>query len=268
MLAPHGRTPTISPPAHQLYRALIDTLLATGTLPDDAALATATGLGDAQARAALDELVAADWAGRDEGDALVALYPFSIVPTATTGQLDGAERHAMCAIDALGIAPMLGQTTTIRSTCPVSDTPLTLTVTPDGIQAHEPPTLAVIYRRATGPAHLNRCGATRFFRSPADGHTWLASHGGPADTLLTPAEGFARAPDLRPLVSRRHRGRVSRRGDRRSHARELSVARAGAIVRGARGCAQGSAPPAARRIGVGGSGPSGATVNRAGWPHN
>jgi hypothetical protein len=45
-------------------------------------------------------------------------YPFSGDPTAFTVVLpDGRARFACCAIDALGIAPMLGQPITIRSRC-------------------------------------------------------------------------------------------------------------------------------------------------------
>lgn len=192
MIAPHGRALTVSPSAHQVYRALVDALLATGALPDDATLARATGLPVAEVRAALAALVAGDWAGRDETGAIVALYPFSVTPTATTVQLAGVTRHAMCAIDALGIAPMLGRATTIQSTCPVSGEALTLTVEPGGVREYAPATLAVLYRRAAGPAHLNRCGATRFFRSPEDGRRWLATNGGPDDVILSPAAGFAR----------------------------------------------------------------------------
>ncbi len=45
-------------------------------------------------------------------------YPFSAFPTPFVVQLaDGQERYACCAIDALGIAPMLGQRVRIRSRC-------------------------------------------------------------------------------------------------------------------------------------------------------
>jgi hypothetical protein len=196
MIAPHGRALTISPPAHRVYRALVDALLATGGLSDDATLAQTTGLTVTEIHAALDALVTADWAGRDAAGAIVTLYPFSVTPTTTIVQLADVTRYAMCAIDALGIAPMLGQTTTIQSTCPISGEALTLTVESDGVREYAPATLAVLYRRAAGPAHLNRCSATRFFRSPDDGRRWLATNGGPDDVLLAPDEGFARGRQI------------------------------------------------------------------------
>ena len=44
MSAPNGRTLVIGADAHAVYRALIDALLAVGTLPDAGALARLTGL--------------------------------------------------------------------------------------------------------------------------------------------------------------------------------------------------------------------------------
>ena len=60
-------------------------------------------------------------------------YPFSAAPTAFVVRLpDGRERYVCCAIDALGIAPMVGQRIQIRSLCHHSHRPLEFFVTPEG----------------------------------------------------------------------------------------------------------------------------------------
>jgi hypothetical protein len=60
-------------------------------------------------------------------------YPFSAVPTPFVVRLaDGRERYACCAIDALGIAPMLGQRVHIRSQCHHCGAPLELSADPGG----------------------------------------------------------------------------------------------------------------------------------------
>jgi Alkylmercury lyase len=60
-------------------------------------------------------------------------YPFSAFPTPFVVQLaDGQERYACCAIDALGIAPMLAQRVRIRSRCHHCGEPLELGVAPAG----------------------------------------------------------------------------------------------------------------------------------------
>jgi len=60
-------------------------------------------------------------------------YPFSAFPTPFVVQLaDDQERYACCAIDALGIAPMLAQRVRIRSRCHHCGEPLELEVDPAG----------------------------------------------------------------------------------------------------------------------------------------
>ena len=65
-------------------------------------------------------------------------YPFSAFQTPFVVQLaDSQERYACCAIDALGIAPMLGQRVRIRSYCHHCGEPLELGVdqTGSGLEA-------------------------------------------------------------------------------------------------------------------------------------
>jgi hypothetical protein len=61
-------------------------------------------------------------------------YPFSAAPTAFAVDLgDGrGERFACCAIDALGLAPMLGHAVRIHSRCHHCAAPLALGVSPSG----------------------------------------------------------------------------------------------------------------------------------------
>lgn len=60
-------------------------------------------------------------------------YPFSAAPTSFVVRLAGGqERYACCAIDALGVAPMVGQPVHVRSRCHHCGTSLEFVVTPDG----------------------------------------------------------------------------------------------------------------------------------------
>lgn len=60
-------------------------------------------------------------------------YPFSAAPTPFRVRLSGGrDRYACCATDALGFAPMLGETVEIRSQCHHCGAPLDLSATPDG----------------------------------------------------------------------------------------------------------------------------------------
>jgi hypothetical protein len=60
-------------------------------------------------------------------------YPFAAGPNPFAVVLaDGRERYACCAIDALGLAPMVDERLTVRSRCHHSGAPLVFAVTPDG----------------------------------------------------------------------------------------------------------------------------------------
>lgn len=61
-------------------------------------------------------------------------YPFSAAATPFAVDLGGGRgaRYACCAIDALGLAPMLGQPVRIRSRCHHCAMPLELSVDPSG----------------------------------------------------------------------------------------------------------------------------------------
>ena len=90
---------------------------------------------DGPAQAVHEALVALD------GDDLIRIrdgqvdiaYPFSAWPTPFVARLPGAkERYACCAIDALGIAPMVGSRVEIRSRCHHCTMPLEFSIEPDG----------------------------------------------------------------------------------------------------------------------------------------
>jgi alkylmercury lyase-like protein len=67
------------------------------------------------------------------GDTVTFAYPFAAAPSAWTVRWpDGRERHACCAIDALGMAPMLGHAVHVSSRCHHSGAPLELAVGPSG----------------------------------------------------------------------------------------------------------------------------------------
>jgi hypothetical protein len=70
---------------------------------------------------------------------VVLAYPWSATPTAFAAVLgDGRVRWACCAIDALGVAPMLGRPVTVRAGCHHCDERFELAVTPDGLPGDSP----------------------------------------------------------------------------------------------------------------------------------
>ena len=90
-------------------------------------LAALPGASDALAALDGDDLI------RIRAGQIDLAYPFSAAPTSFALRLPGGrERFAVCAIDALGVAPMLGESVHIASVCHHCHAPLALSVTPDG----------------------------------------------------------------------------------------------------------------------------------------
>lgn len=82
-------------------------------------------------------------------------YPFSAIQTPFVVQLaDGQDRYACCAIDALGIAPMLGQHVHIRSQCHHCRTSLQVSVDPDGPSPEARGVMVWIGKQAEGQRRI------------------------------------------------------------------------------------------------------------------
>jgi hypothetical protein len=90
------------------------------------------GVEPAAARRALVALDDADLI-RIQGGHVDVAYPFTASPTPFVVRWpDGRERFACCAVDALGIAPMIGRSIDIRSRCHHCGEALELASTPEG----------------------------------------------------------------------------------------------------------------------------------------
>lgn len=123
----------IDPVSREVLRTIHDRFVAEGGPVEAEAVARHL---PGHARREVDEAI-----GRlDERDLILAqdgkvmlAYPFAATPTAFRVCLpDGRERYAVCAIDALGIAPMVGQPVRVRSSCHHCGEPLEIDVRPDG----------------------------------------------------------------------------------------------------------------------------------------
>jgi hypothetical protein len=82
-------------------------------------------------------------------------YPFSASPTPFVVRLAaGHERFACCAIDALGLAPMLGQRVQVRSQCHHCGTPLEFSVAPEGPGPEAQDVMVWVGKRGEGQGRI------------------------------------------------------------------------------------------------------------------
>jgi hypothetical protein len=115
---------------------------------------------------------------RATGEVLVA-YPFSARPRGHSVLLNSAARvEAMCAIDALGIAPMLQLPIEITSHDPLSGAEIWVRLDP-GEGAWWEPTTAVVLAGSPccdGPSFRGCCDVLNFFQSEESANSYLADH--------------------------------------------------------------------------------------------
>lgn len=115
-----------------VHRAVLRLLLAGAGPIAGAAIAAASGLALDSVEAALGRLELADFLLVTEGRVRLA-YPLSAAPTGFAVAFeDGRICHACCAIDALGLPAMTGETAIIRASCHHCGEALALRVGPEG----------------------------------------------------------------------------------------------------------------------------------------
>jgi Alkylmercury lyase len=128
---------------------------------------------------ALATLAREDLVHRGADGAIAVAYPFSGRPTAHRVRFpNGHEVDAMCAIDALGIAPMFGERIEVESRDPESGDVIRARVAPDGA-AEWWPERAVVVAGAIhdqGDACCGCCPVLNFFAAPGNAERWLVQH--------------------------------------------------------------------------------------------
>jgi len=184
------------PPADRhLHRALLTAFLTTGQLPALDALSEATGLSLDDVSKRLTALADGDYLAFDPAGHLTCLYPFSAVLTPHVVVIEGKRRYAMCSIDALGMAAMLGQEVTIAATCAHCGKPLRLVVRSGAVVQHDPPeTVVIAHRDEAGSAADRCCPFTLFACGDEHAQTVVAQLAG--STLLSLAEALPQAEGI------------------------------------------------------------------------
>src|SRR5262249_50984008 len=130
-----------------IYRAFLDR---GGPVPVEAILTALPGTARSSVERELATLDEDDLIQVRDGQVAIA-YPFSSPPTPfIVGLADRGARYVCCAIDALGLAPMLGEPVTVSGRCHGSGQPLAFVVTPDGPGPEAAGIMVWVGRRAEG----------------------------------------------------------------------------------------------------------------------
>jgi hypothetical protein len=187
------RQAALTPSERELHRSILRAL-AEGrhvTAPELSELGAAQGL---DADSALAVLEANDLVHLDPVSGAVRVaYPFSAAPTPHRVSLDsGVEVFAMCAIDALGIPAMTGESAEIRSPDPSTGASIEISLGPIGAGEWRPAQAMVVLAcgRAGEPSATCMCPGTNFVASPASGQALLATLPACSATLLSLPEAI------------------------------------------------------------------------------
>ncbi|WP_274536127.1 organomercurial lyase [Streptomyces sp. CB03234] len=173
-----GRLAPVDGGQRAVQQAVLRAFATHGRAPTEAELTAAAEPYGVPVDRVLAALSAADHLSVDARGRIRAAYPFSPVPTAHRVRIAGGpEVWAMCAVDALGIAPMLGRDVEIRSADPVTGQAVTVAFR-DGTAVWEPPSAVVLARTGScaGPAVDVCCGTLNFFAGPASARRWADDH--------------------------------------------------------------------------------------------
>ena len=198
----------------RVHRALLDAVIATGAVRGMVDLAASGGMSAVEVEASLEALVRADYLGRTPAGEITCLYPFSIAPTPHVVVIDGAHRHAMCSIDALGVAAMLGRAVAIEGGCAECGAVLRVEVEPGRIVRAVPAETVVVARRSGAEQACEVCCPGTLFACRRDHAEVLASRS-PATEVVPLGEALGHAEAIlarlldETLPAQRPRSRVT-----------------------------------------------------------
>ena len=170
-----SRHARLSGPERTLYLWILRRFATSGR-PTRAELAETAARVGADLEATLATLAREDLVHLDDDREIAVAYPFSGRPTAHHVRFSSGHRvDAMCAIDALGIAPMFGDTIEVESADPRTREPIHVRLPPSGAGTWEPAGAVVV----TGAVHCGGdsfggcCPALNFFAGHESAQRWL-----------------------------------------------------------------------------------------------
>ena len=169
-----GRHQHLSDAERELYFWVLRRFAASGRPSGAETRATALRLGLDTDRA-LTTLAAQDLVHFDQAGEIVVAYPFSGRPTEHRVRFAGGhEADAMCAIDALGLAPMFDEAIEINSRDPVTGERIVVKLTRTGTGSWQPEGAVVVCGASGGgESCCSCCPVLNFFASAENGERWL-----------------------------------------------------------------------------------------------
>jgi alkylmercury lyase len=169
----------LEPAQDRVWRTVLELFARLGRPPHLHEVSKEICLSIENIRTLVSELQALDLLGSDASAAVILYaYPFTGEQTEHRVQLRGHWLHAVCAIDALGVAGMFRTDVVIESTCRACAKRIEIGTVQGGESlSHALPVDAVVWYDLaySGRAAASCCPAIAFFCSDAELHHWLSA---------------------------------------------------------------------------------------------
>jgi hypothetical protein len=163
----------------RVWRTVLELFARSGRPPHLLEIGDETGFSVENLRTFIAELAAYDLLGSDPSDDVILYaYPFTGDPTEHRVRLRGRQLHAVCAIDALGIAAMFGTDVVIESSCRACGGGIEVVTAQGGkSMSYARPIDAVVWYDLaySGCAAVSSCQSIAFFCSDAQLQQWLTA---------------------------------------------------------------------------------------------
>jgi alkylmercury lyase len=160
-------------------RTVLELFARSGRPPGLHEVGKETSLSIENIRTLVSELQAHDLLGGDaSADVILYAYPFTGQKTEHSVQLRGRKLHAVCAIDALGIASMFRTDALIESSCRTCGSRIEIGTMQGGKSlGHARPVDAVVWYDLaySGRAAASCCRSIAFFCTDAEFRQWLTA---------------------------------------------------------------------------------------------
>jgi hypothetical protein len=185
----------LEPAQDHVWRTVLELFARLGRPPHLREIGEWTGLSIENLRTLVAELQAQDLLGRSpSADVILYAYPFTGEQTEHRVQLRGRKLHAVCAIDALGIARMFGTDVVIGSSCRACGGGIEVATSQGGKSLSYALSVdAVVWfdLAYNGCVAASCCQSIAFFCSEAELQRWLSAQDSqPRGYLLTLAEAL------------------------------------------------------------------------------
>jgi hypothetical protein len=169
-----ARQDKLSPQLKAAHQNVLYSLIKQGRPPTENELAQQIGKENVQA--GLRTLGEADLIVLDaEGKHPLGAYPVTVETTPHKITVNGNTIHAMCALDAVSVAPMFDAEVHIESTCHVSNTPITIRMQDDNVLDAKPSfdvTVGIRWQMPLGSAAHSMCMEMVFLKDHQAAKAW------------------------------------------------------------------------------------------------